>query len=212
MQKQANLLHLFSIESWLERKRLSIVISHHLSSSLVRVDNICEPCICATEDTFWPGASCPCTDRFPGQCTFFFFTTTNALDGGTLQLWKCLCASKTKRNAVYRTDPYCIPRFYGFISPTYIVNWWRIVRHNSIQFWYILIREWSYAGISHDQSTPGDVFPSPNTQKNDDYEPSMWNSFFPKLIRDQHESQVDITGSPCHLACSSLSIVFKSKE
>ena len=80
------------------------------------------------------------------------------------------------------------------------------------QFWYILIREWSYAGISHDQSTPGDGFPSPNTQKNDDYEPSMWNSFFPKLIRDQHESQVDITGSPCHLACSSLSIVFKSKE
>ena len=135
MQKQANLLHLFSIESWLERKRLSIVISHHLSSSLVRVDNICEPCICATEDTFWPGASCPCTDRFPGQCTFFFFTTTNALDGGTLQLWKCLCASKTKRNAVYRTDPYCIPRFYGFISPTYIVNWWRIVRHNSDIFW-----------------------------------------------------------------------------
>ena len=78
------------------------------------------------------------------------------------------------------------------------------------QFWYILIREWSYAGISHDQSTPGDVFPSPNTQKNDDYEPSMWNSFFPKSTRDQHESQVDITGSPCHLACSSASMVFSA--
>ena len=82
----------------------------------------------------------------------------------------------------------------------HITNIYRqLVKDCETQFWYILIREWSYAGISHDQSTPGDVFPSPNTQKNDDYEPSMWNSFFPKLIRDQHESQVDITGSPCHI-------------
>ena len=135
MQKQANLLHLFSIESSLERKRLSIVISHHLSSFLVRVDNICEPCIWATEDTFWPGASCPCTHRFPGQCTFFFFTTANALDGGTLQLWKCLCASKTERNAVYRTV-YLVfmVSYHQHISSTG-EGLWDTILYNSDIFW-----------------------------------------------------------------------------
>ena len=48
----------------------------------------------------------------------------------------------------------------------HITNIYRqLVKDCETQFWYILIREWSYAGISHDQSTPGDFFPSPQHPK-----------------------------------------------
>ena len=117
----------------------------HISSSLVRVDDICESCIWATEYTFWPGTGCPCTSRFPGQRSCFLYSHKYAW-------WYHSATSEMPlrlKNWEYRV---LIPRFYGFtmfqINNIYIYtiimsSGQRLLLKILIEGWFRTCWEWA---------------------------------------------------------------------
>ena len=130
MQKQANLqanlLHVFSFESWLKQKTMSIVISHHLSTT--SVSHVFGP-----QNTHSGLVQVVLAHLVFLDSARVFFTATNTLDGTTLQLRKCLCASKTE-STVYLYLVFTVSQYFRSTTYIYIyhynVKWSKIVAHN----------------------------------------------------------------------------------
>lgn len=116
-----------------------------------------------------------------------FFTATNALDGATLQLRKCLCASKTE-STVYLylvfTVSLCLRsttyKMYIYIyTPLYTVKWSKIVAQN---FDRRMIQ--NMLGLAVINNPPGYFLvlpPPPKRMKNTNHQCRNVEQFLPQI-------------------------------